>query len=215
MKFVLVLLVFITIGLTVVGRAQPLAPGGGPTLGWFPLGSVELNEQLDRADLPQLQPGMLLLGASYFGERRERLAVGGLTAFGQSGASRLDKSVKLSLLSTGLALEYGELVTERWGIFVGGSVAPTQLALEVTLQPAADFRSGLEKPSGTSLTREFFCLELYAGGEWAFGAQRFRLSLGYLWAGAVTNWRADGRDLPGPGESFSGPLIQAVLVIGI
>lgn len=215
MKSVALSLIFIIIGFTLVGQAQPLAPGGGPMLGWFPLNLIELNEHLDRADLPQLRPGMLLLGASYFGERRARLAIGGRAAFGQNGASRLEKAVKLSLLSTGLGLEYGELVTEHWGIFIGGLVAPGHLALEVTFQPAANFRSGLEKPSGTSLTREFLSLELYAGAEWALGAQRFRLSLAYLWAGAVTNWRADGRDLPGPGEGFSGPLVQAVLVLEI
>ncbi|MDH7505057.1 MAG: hypothetical protein QHH25_02800 [Candidatus Acetothermia bacterium] len=211
----LALLLVAVAGLVTLGQAQPLAPGGGPMLAWLPLELAELNRDLGRADLPQLPPGLAIFGASYSGDRRDKLAIGGLAAFGESAASRLAKSVRLSLRLAGLALEYGELVTERWGIFVGGLAAPAHLALEVAFQPAADFQSGLARPTGTGLTRELLSLELYAGGEWALGAQRVRISLGYLWAGEVSDWRTDGRDLPGPSASFSGPLLQVVIVLGI
>jgi len=209
------LLALLLLGGAVLSEAQPLAPGGGPTLGWLPLDLVGLNEHLALAGLPQLEPGLLLIGMSYFGERRDGFAVGGLMAFGQSEATRLDKSVRLSLLFGGPTLEYGELVDEQLGIFVGGLFAPARLTLKVTLHPAEDFDSGLQRSSGTSLTRSFFLMELYAGGEWALGEQRLRFSLGYLWAMGMSNWQTDGRDLPGPPERFSEPLVQVVFVFGV
>ncbi len=205
----------LVIGLASPVRAEPLAPGGGPTIGWLSLNLIDLSEPLELAGLPQLEPGLFLSGLSYAGERRGRLALGGLAAYGTTGAARLEKSVRLALQLTGLTLEYGEEAREQLGLFVGGLVAPASLTLEVTLRPAGDFDSGLSKSSGTSLTREFVAFELYAGGEWSFRAQRLRLSLGYLWAGATTNWQADGRDFPGPVESFSGPLVQVAFIFGI
>jgi hypothetical protein len=215
MNRVLLLLALLLLGGAAGGQAQPLAPGGGPTLGWLPLNLTGLNEHLALAGLPGLDEGLLLLGASYFGDRRDNFSIGGLMAFGQSEATRLDKSVRLSLLLGGPTVEYGELVDEQLGIFIGGLVASASLTLEVTLHPAEDFDSGLKKPSGTSLTRSFFVVELYAGGEWALGAQRLRLSLAYLWAAGMSNWVTNGRDLPGPLERFSGPLIQVVLIFGV
>jgi hypothetical protein len=200
------------------GYGQPLSPGGGPTLGWLPLDFTELNGHLAQAGLPELGPGLGLSGASYFGERRGRLAIGGLAAYGVAEAARLDKSVKLALQLTGLALEYGEEARPplgQFGLFVGGLIAPASLSLRVTFHPAEDFGAGLERPSGTGLSREFLALAAYAGGEWALDIGRLRLSLGYLWAGATTNWKADGRDFPGPVESFRGPLVQLTFVFGL
>ncbi|MFQ6090785.1 MAG: hypothetical protein ACE5LD_05035 [Candidatus Bipolaricaulia bacterium] len=215
MSRVLLLLALLLLGGAAGGQAQPLTPGGGPALGWLPLGFTGLNEHLALAGLPGLGEGLLLVGANYFGDRRDGFDIGGLMVIGQSEATRLDKSVRLSLLVGGPTLEYGEPVDEQMGVFVGGLVAPARLTLEVTLHPAEDFDSGLQKPSGTSFARSFFVMELYAGGEWALGGQRLRLSLGYLWAAGMSNWLTDGRDLPGPLERFSGPLVQAVFVFGI
>jgi len=209
------LLALLLISGAALAQAQPLAPGGGLALGWLPLNLTGLNEHLALAGLPQLEPGLLLIGMSYFGERRDDFNIGGLMAFGQSEATRLDKSVRLSLLFGGPTLEYGELVDEQLGIFVGGLFAPARLTLEVTLHPAEDFDSGLQRLSGTSLTRSSFLMELYAGGEWALGERRLRFSLGYLWAAGMSNWFTDGRNLPGPLERFSGPSVQAMFVFEI
>lgn len=197
-------------------QGRPLSPGGGPTLGWLPLDFTGLNEHLEQAGLPELELGLVLSGVSYFGGREGRKpAFVGLALSGRRWASRLERSTRLELLLTGLGLEYGEEASERFGLFVGGFIAPASLTLEVTHRPAEDFRSGLEKFSGTALSREFLAFALYAGGEWAFGIGRLRLSLGYLWAGATTNWKADGRDFPGPSGRFRAPLIRVVLVLGI
>ncbi|MGQ9733957.1 MAG: hypothetical protein ACUVQU_02755 [Candidatus Bipolaricaulia bacterium] len=201
-------------------RVQPLSAGGGPILGWLALDLLELNEHLAQAGLPQLEPGLglVLSGVSYFGERGKRPALAGLAVSGQISASRLDKSVRLHLLLAGLGLEYGEETQPSFGqlgLFVGGFVAPARLTLKVTLSPAEGFDPGLKKPSGTGLTRGFLSFGLYAGGEWAFGLGRLRLSLGYLFAGATTNWRTDGRDFPGPIGAFRGPLLQAVFAFQI
>lgn len=205
----------LALGLASTGWAQPLTPGGGPTLCWLALEFGELNEHLAQARLPLLEPGLFLSGASYFGERRRGPALVGLAVSGQNSASRLDKAVRLGLSLAGLGLEYGEEARPPWqfGLFVGGFVAPASLTLEVTLRPAKDFESGLEEPSGTSLSREFLALAVYAGGEWALDIGRLRLSLGYLWAGATTNWRADGRDFPGPSGAFRSPLVQVVFIL--
>ena len=211
----LLLLVLSLLGGAVFSQAQSLAPGGGPTLGWLPLDLAGLSEHLALAGLPELGEGLFLSGVSYFGDRRDGFDIGGLMVIGQSEAFRLDKSVRLSLQLGGPTFEYGELLDERLGIFVGGLLAPARLTLEITLHPAEDFDSGLKKPSGTSLTRSFFVVELHAGGEWALGEQRLRLSLGYLWAVGMSNWLTDGRDLPGPLERFSGPLVQVVFVFGV
>lgn len=215
MNRVLLLLILLLLGGASPCQAQPLAPGGGPTLSRLLLDPAGLNEHLALAGLPELEESFFLLGASYFGDRRNGFDIGGLMVIGQSEATRLDKSVRLSLLLGGPTVEYGELVDEHLGIFVGGLVATASLTLEVTLHPAEDFDSGLKKPSGTSLTRSFFAMELYAGGEWALGEQRLRLSLGYLWAAGMSNWVTNGRDLPGPLERFSGPLIQVVFIFGV
>lgn len=215
MNRIFLLLTLLLLSGAVLSRAQPLAPGGGPTLVRLPLKLTGLKEHLALAGLPGLGEGLLVIGANYFGDRRDGFDIGGLAVFGESGATRLDKSVRLSLLFGGPTLEYGELVDGQLGVFVGGLIAPARLTLEVTLHPAEGFDSGLQKPSGTSLSRSFFVMELYAGGEWALGAQRLRLSLGYLWAAGIGNWLTDGRGLPGPLERFSGPLVQVVLVFGI
>lgn len=207
----------LALGFAGTGWAQPLTPGGGPTLCWLPLEFTDLNNHLVQAGLPALEPGLFLSGASYFGERRKELALVGLAIFGQSGASRLDKAVGLGFSLVGLGLEYGEETRPPFGqlgLFVGGFVAPASLTLKVILRPAKDFESGLEEPSGTGLSRGFLALAAYAGGEWALEIGRLRLSLGYLWAGATTNWRADGRDFPGPSGAFRGPLVQAAFVFG-
>jgi len=215
MSRVLLLLALLLLAGAVGGQAQPLAPGGGPTLGWLPLNLTGLNEHLALAGLPAPGQGLLLVGTNYFGDRRNGFAIGGLMVIGQSEATRLDQAVRLSLLFGGPTLEYGELVDGQLRVFVGGLLAPARLTLEITLHPAEDFDSGLQRPSGTSLSRSLFVMELYAGGEWALGERRLRLSLGYLWAMGMSNWQTDGRDLPGPLERFSGPLAQVVVVLGI
>lgn len=198
-----------------IGYAQPLSSGGGPAASWLALNLSDLNNHLTSGGLPELEPGIPLFGVAYSGDCREGLALGGLSAYGKAEASRLDKTVQLSLRLAGLSLEYGELASEKMGIFVGGLLAPASLRLATTLHPAEGFDSGLEKPSGTSLTRGLFALEVYVGGEWALGKGRLRLSLGYLWAAAMSNWKTNSRDIPGPLERLRGPLIQATLMLSI
>ncbi len=211
----ILLLLVLMVGGFASGYAQPLSSGGGPAASWLALNLSDLNNHLTPAGLPELEPGIPVFGVAYSGDRREGFALGGLAASGVSEASRLDETVQLSLQLAGLTVEYGEPASENLGIFVGGLLAPASLTLATTLHPAEGFDSGLEKPSGMSLTRRLFALEIYAGGEWALGKGRLRLSLGYLWAAAMTNWKTNGRDIPGPLERLRGPLVQTSLMLSI
>ncbi len=204
MKAIVVLFI-VAVSLAFAG-ADGLA-SGGLMPGWFFVRFDGLNERLAGAGLSELPAGLLLIGAGGADASPGPWALGGWVAYGTRVARRLDREVRLALALGGPVLEYHE--PWRGGeVFVGWFVGRGALTLAVTRRAPEDFNDSLQKPIGASLSRAMLALMPYAGGEWRIGDLRLGLSLGHLWLVGVSGWAVAGRDLPGPGDLLSGPLLR-------
>jgi len=206
---VLALLAIVLLSLA-FGSIGDAVASGGLMPGWLFARFDGLNERLAAAGLPGLPPGLLLIGAG--GVESNPWRVGGWVAYGLREAQERTREVRLLLTLGGPVLEY----REPWAdgeVFVGWFVGRGTLTLAVTRRTPEDFNSGLQEPIGASLSREMLALMPYAGGEWRIGQLRLGLSLGYLWLASVSGWAVDGRDLPGPLDLLSAPLLRLHLGI--
>lgn len=210
LTFVIFVLVFM--GSTSADEPGVLGGGGGLASGWLFLSPLSLNDRLEANGFAPLGERLLLIGGGGFGARIDSWAVGGLVARGSEASTKLNRIARLSLSYGGFLIEYGELVTESFGLSIGGLLGVGDANLQLGVRPVDDFNSALLKPHGTSLSKEFFVIKLYVGGEFfPLKGLRVRATAGYLWTVGVTNWKADSKEVPGPLENFSAPLVQLMI----